>query len=290
VLAAAAAQPDRLVVGVDANAAGMMTASRRAAARPSRGGLPNALFVVATVEALPAELDEVADLVTVHFPWGSLLRGLLGADPATMSSLTRVLRPGATLQLLVSSTDRDRGAGVPPIQPAALHTLAASYATWGLAVTQLRPATVADVAAAHSSWASAWVPAPDAASSPLPCSTPTSPPGAGRLGRDQPNRRPEPHCRHCPGGAGNQPGRRRPKPITSELLADADLVITMSRHPTGPSLPDIATHQQHWQLDFLGDDLEAMRTFCDQVDGRVQALLADLPPSGPDRDTSSRPA
>ena len=81
-----------------------------------------------------------------------------------------------------------------------------------------------------------------------------------------------------------------PKPITTELLANADLVITMSRHPTGPSLPDIATHQQHWQLDFPGDDLEAMRTFCDQVDGRVQALLADLPPSGPDRDTSSRPA
>ena len=67
--------------------------------------------MVAAVEALPAELEGVADLVTVHFPWGSLLRGLLGADPATMSSLTRVLRPGANLQLLVSSTVRDRGAG-----------------------------------------------------------------------------------------------------------------------------------------------------------------------------------
>jgi 16S rRNA (adenine(1408)-N(1))-methyltransferase len=152
VLAAAAAQPDRLVVGVDANAAGMTAASRRAAARPSHGALPNALFVVAAAEALPTELDGVADLVTVHFPWGSLLRGLLGADPATMSSLTRVLRPGATLQLLVSSTDRDRGAGVVPIQPATLHTLAASYATWGLTVTEARPATSADVAAAHSSW------------------------------------------------------------------------------------------------------------------------------------------
>jgi 16S rRNA (adenine(1408)-N(1))-methyltransferase len=152
VLATAAAQPDRLVVGVDANAAGMATASRRAAARPSRGGLPNALFVVAAAEALPAELDGVAGLVTVHFPWGSLLRGLLGADPAIMSGLTRVLRPGATLQLLVSSTVRDRGAGAAPIQAATLDTLAESYATWGLAVTRLRPATVADVAAAHSSW------------------------------------------------------------------------------------------------------------------------------------------
>jgi 16S rRNA (adenine(1408)-N(1))-methyltransferase len=152
VLTAAAAQPDRLVVGVDANAAGMTAASRRAAARPSRGGLPNALFVVAAAEALPAELDGVADLVTVHFPWGSLLRGLLDADPATMTGLTRVLRPGATLQLLMSSTVRDRGAGVAPIQAATLHALAASYATWGLAVTEARPATVADVAAAHSSW------------------------------------------------------------------------------------------------------------------------------------------
>jgi 16S rRNA (adenine(1408)-N(1))-methyltransferase len=152
VLAAAAAQPDRLVVGVDANAAGMLAASRRAAARPSRGGLPNALFVVAAAEALPAELEGVADLVTVHFPWGSLLRGLLGADPATMTGLIRVLRPGAILQLLVSSTARDRGAGVAPIQAATLHALAESSASWGLAVTEARPATFADVAAAHSSW------------------------------------------------------------------------------------------------------------------------------------------
>jgi 16S rRNA (adenine(1408)-N(1))-methyltransferase len=164
VLAAAAAQADRLVVGVDANAAGMATASRRAAAKPSRGGLTNALFVVAAVEMLPRELDGVADLVTVHFPWGSLLRGLLGADATTMTSLTRVLRPAATLQLLLSSTDRDRSAGVAPIQAATLAALAESYTSWGLAVTEARPATVADVAAAHSSWgkrlgAGTWRPA-----------------------------------------------------------------------------------------------------------------------------------
>ncbi len=68
VLAAAAAEPDRLVVGIDANAAAIAEASRRAAAKPGRGGLPNALFVVAAAEALPRELDGVADLVTAHFP------------------------------------------------------------------------------------------------------------------------------------------------------------------------------------------------------------------------------
>ena len=151
-LAAAAAQADRLVVGVDANAAAMATASRRAAAKPSRGGLPNALFVVAAAEALPHELDGVADLVTVHFPWGSLLRGLLAVDPAIMAGLTRVLRPGGTLRLLVSATVRDRGVGVAPLQAATLEALAGSYAGWGLAPSEVRPATPAEVAGAHSTW------------------------------------------------------------------------------------------------------------------------------------------
>jgi arsenate reductase (thioredoxin) len=70
-----------------------------------------------------------------------------------------------------------------------------------------------------------------------------------------------------------------PKPITTELLAGADLVITMSRHLAGPALPDGATRRQHWQLGFPGDDLEGMRALCDQVDQQVQALLSGLQPS-----------
>jgi 16S rRNA (adenine(1408)-N(1))-methyltransferase len=152
VLVAAAAEPDRLVVGVDASAAAMAEASRRAARRPGRGGLPNARFVVAAAEALPAGLDGLADRVTVHFPWGSLLRGLLTADPAIMGGLARTLRPGATLTLLVSATDRDRGAGVGPVGEAGLATLADAYAAHGLVVTRVRPATAADVAASRSTW------------------------------------------------------------------------------------------------------------------------------------------
>jgi 16S rRNA (adenine(1408)-N(1))-methyltransferase len=50
VLAVAAARPDTLVIGVEANAAGMAEASRRAA---RRGALPNALFAVAAAEHPP---------------------------------------------------------------------------------------------------------------------------------------------------------------------------------------------------------------------------------------------
>jgi 16S rRNA (adenine(1408)-N(1))-methyltransferase len=152
VLAAAAAQPDRLVIGIDANAAAMAEASRRAARRPERGGLPNALFVTAAAEALPSELSGLADLVTVHFPWGSLLRGLLAADPAVMGGLVRVMRPGAALTMVLSSTPRDRRVGVAPIHEPALQALAGAYRRYGVGVTRLRPATAADVAATHSSW------------------------------------------------------------------------------------------------------------------------------------------
>jgi arsenate reductase (thioredoxin) len=69
-----------------------------------------------------------------------------------------------------------------------------------------------------------------------------------------------------------------PKPISSELLATAALVVTMSRQANGPTLPQSAARHQHWQLGFPAEDLAAMRVFCDQVDQRVQALLADLQP------------
>ena len=50
VLAAAAARPDALVIGVDADASAMAEASRRAARRHP---LPNALFAVAAAEHPP---------------------------------------------------------------------------------------------------------------------------------------------------------------------------------------------------------------------------------------------
>ncbi|MBF6331043.1 class I SAM-dependent methyltransferase [Nocardia transvalensis] len=150
VLAAAAANSRLLVIGVDASAAGMVDASRRA--MRSRDG-SNALFVVAAAERLPPELNGLADEVTVNFPWGSLLRGLLGADDAVLGGLARIMKPGAALSILLSVTDQDRGAGVAAIEDgAALSALVGPYAAQGLAITEIRPLAAADVAAAGSSW------------------------------------------------------------------------------------------------------------------------------------------
>lgn len=140
--------PEHFVLGVDANATAMMEASRRAV----RGGVPNALFAVAAAESFPAELARFADEVTVHFPWGSLLSGLLTADPGILGGVAAVTRPGATVTLLLSVTDHDR-LGLRPITAEMLTDLACRYAELGLEMTNARPATVEEVTASRSTWA-----------------------------------------------------------------------------------------------------------------------------------------
>ena len=101
VLTVARADPDALAVGLDAAADRMRGASSRAAAKPARGGLPNAVFVWAAVEALPDELSGVTD-VHVLMPWGSLLRHLVTGDPATLRAVARLCRPGASFFVAVN--------------------------------------------------------------------------------------------------------------------------------------------------------------------------------------------
>jgi SAM-dependent methyltransferase len=142
VLETARARPEALVVGVDANATALAEASRRAARPARKGGLDNALFVLAAAEAPPAELAHRADLVTVHFPWGSLLDGVLGRNARAADGLATLLRPGGELVAVLALTPRDHAGSIADLAPLD-----------GMALTELRPATVAEVAATHSTWA-----------------------------------------------------------------------------------------------------------------------------------------
>ena len=95
VLAEARARPGVLVVGIDAMAEAMSDASRRAGAKPSRGGVGNAVFVCAPAEELPGLLAGLADEITVNYPWGSLLRALALPDTGVLAGLARLGKPGA---------------------------------------------------------------------------------------------------------------------------------------------------------------------------------------------------
>jgi 16S rRNA (adenine(1408)-N(1))-methyltransferase len=145
VLARAAVDPGTLGIGLDASAAAMAEASRRA----ERRGPANALFLAAGVESLAGgPLVGIADLVTVTFPWGSLLRGVLGRDDAVLAGVAALLAPGATARVLLSVVARD---GVPAIPSP--DRLAAAYAPHGVRLLDARPATPEEVAASGSSWA-----------------------------------------------------------------------------------------------------------------------------------------
>ena len=153
VLRAARSEPDTLVIGIDPDAASMLESARRAARKPERGGVPNAFFIVSAVEALPVELPPIADRVTAHFPWGTLLRGLVRAEAAVLAPIAQVVRPGATVSLLVSVTETERATGLGVLDQHGLARIAEPYRAHGLDLVACRPATEADVAAAHSTWA-----------------------------------------------------------------------------------------------------------------------------------------
>ena len=115
VVATAAGEPQTLAIAIDANASSLHDGSRRA----RRRHLSNALFVVASAESLPTELGHAADAIHVHFPWGSLLSGLIDGDDAVLSGLARVARPGATITLLLSVMPRDGVRGLEHLDPSA---------------------------------------------------------------------------------------------------------------------------------------------------------------------------
>jgi 16S rRNA (adenine(1408)-N(1))-methyltransferase len=138
-------EPATFAIAIDASPDALASGAWRA----KRARLANAVFLVEGVERLPSDLDEVANEVTIHFPWGSLLRGLLSADPAVLSPIARLLKPGTELRVLLSATARD---GHADLSCDALRRTSADFAAFGLQLDEARPARLSDIAASRSAW------------------------------------------------------------------------------------------------------------------------------------------
>jgi len=101
--------PNKFYIGIDANAAPLEKISMKATRKPSKGGLPNVLFVQAAIENLPDELNETADEIHIHFPWGSLLRAVVTGDETVLAALRRICAPEASLEIIIGIDEmRDR--------------------------------------------------------------------------------------------------------------------------------------------------------------------------------------
>jgi 16S rRNA (adenine(1408)-N(1))-methyltransferase len=87
--------PSCFIIGVDACRENVRECSRRQ--------LPNALFVIANAQELPHELSGIVAHITINFPWGSLLKSLLGGDTRAMNGLSSIAKQNAQIEILLNS-------------------------------------------------------------------------------------------------------------------------------------------------------------------------------------------
>ncbi|MFA6533702.1 MAG: methyltransferase domain-containing protein [Patescibacteria group bacterium] len=97
----AKANPDRFIIGVDPHHKSLEEISRKIDKKPAKGGIKNALFVLAAVEDLPAELAGLANQVFINFPWGSLLRGIILVEDKTWQSIKGICQTGALVDVVL---------------------------------------------------------------------------------------------------------------------------------------------------------------------------------------------
>jgi len=155
----ASADPDRLVIGVDALAEPMGERAATAARKPVKGGRPNLIFVHAAVEMLPDELQHAADEVYVLLPWGGLLEGIVSARPEVLSGIAALCRTGTRLvvtlngEIWVDSTPA-RYSDLPVATPEHVaEVVAPGFARVGIQLGAARYATAAEAKQLSTTWA-----------------------------------------------------------------------------------------------------------------------------------------
>ena len=85
----------------------------------------------------------------MHFPWGALLDALVGSRADVLAAIARAVKPRGSLDIVVSTTERD-GRGALSIER--LADLRGAYAAAGLEMAEVRSASWSDVQAVRSSW------------------------------------------------------------------------------------------------------------------------------------------
>lgn len=103
----ALANPNKFYIGIDANTKPLEKISMKATRKPSKGGLPNVLFVQAAVENLSEELNAAADEIHIHFPWGSLLSAVVAGQKDVLNSLRRICAPECLVEIVIG-IDKER--------------------------------------------------------------------------------------------------------------------------------------------------------------------------------------
>ena len=98
--------PKTFFIGIDANVKPLEKISQKICRKPSKGGVPNALYLRSSIEDLPAELTGLAREIYIHYPWGTLLGAVLGKF-SSLDGIKRMCQPDAQIFAIVSF-DREK--------------------------------------------------------------------------------------------------------------------------------------------------------------------------------------
>ncbi|KYK28836.1 MAG: hypothetical protein AYK19_05230 [Theionarchaea archaeon DG-70-1] len=98
----AKSQPETFFIGIDADRSSLIKYSHKIHRKPERGGVPNVLYVIASVENLPHELDDTADTVWIVLPWGSLLRGVVSGAKSILKNIVQISSVNGILKMFIS--------------------------------------------------------------------------------------------------------------------------------------------------------------------------------------------
>lgn len=137
VLEQARANPGVLCVGIDASQDGLISASSLAQRSIKKGGVNNARFVLSSIERLPDTVCDVADLITLNYPWGSLLSALVEPNDTVLEKIARMAKPGAQIRILLNWSVFENASycerlGLPPLSLDDVPALLLCYRDCGL--------------------------------------------------------------------------------------------------------------------------------------------------------------
>lgn len=151
--------PTKFYIGIDANTGPLRKISMKATRKPAKGGAPNLLFIQAAIEDLPSELNNTANEIHIHFPWGSLLRAVATGDVDVVRNLRRIATRSCLLEVVIGiDAERDR-AEIERLELPSLSdhyltkTLALKYEAAGFDFKESGTVAAADWPHLKSSWA-----------------------------------------------------------------------------------------------------------------------------------------
>lgn len=154
---AAQENPNKFFIGIDANLRPLAKVSEKIHRKPAKGGLTNALFLLAAIEDLPEELNGMADEVHVHFPWGSLLAAFALGKEDSLANVRSICAPEALLEVVIAlEAEKDMREltrlGISEFSPDYIRTkLTRHYQSVGFEITET--GELNEWSSLHTTWA-----------------------------------------------------------------------------------------------------------------------------------------